>query len=85
MEMTFNHKIGFKWLASTLFSLLLFLISCDFVENITPDDPEDLPNVSILNGEWLLVHGNNENANGSFVNIYSGISNMFYPFGPNSN
>jgi len=69
-------KSGRLW-KIIIFGFLL-LTACEETEDVTPDN-SDLPEVSLLNGEWLRIDGNNEPANGMRVSVSNGSATILDP------
>ncbi len=71
------HFIG-KWILKiVMFNILLFT-SCEVVDDLNPTN-KDLPDISLLAGEWLRVDGNSEVANGMKVNVSGTSSTILDP------
>jgi hypothetical protein len=67
-----------NWIVRIFLFNFLLLASCELSEDLIPDNT-DLPEVSLLNGEWLLIDGNNESAIGMMVSASNGSATVLDP------
>jgi hypothetical protein len=74
-----KHPWPFHILSKAILIIILSLASCDLVEDALPDDDPTLPNITLLNGEWLMIDGNNDNAIGMKISVSNGSSTVLDP------